>query len=248
MKKLLLGISASNMYVEINRLRGRQLRLAVNEEYLKLIATVDFTPILLPYSEDPNLPLELFPLLDGLLLAGGADLDRSVWQEGLTEDFKLDGMRTRSEDVMLAEAISRGVPVFGICRGLQQINSYFGGTLIEDIPTECDTLIDHKQSLPGNIPTHDLEWVPDSWCGRTVSEPVTPVNSYHHQAIDRPGEGVSVCGLSPDGIIEAIECDSESFIAAVQFHPERMPLAQGVQQLMRGFYDVCKEFRANRKR
>jgi putative glutamine amidotransferase len=248
MKKLLLGISASNQHVEISRLRGKQHRLAVNDEYLKLMSNAGFTSLLLPYSEDPSLSLDLFPLLDGLLLSGGADLDPSVWRSGMTEDFLLDGIRTRAENVMLEEALSRGIPVFGICRGLQQINAYFGGTLIEDIPAEYETSLEHKQSLPGNILTHDLKWTPESWCGRAVTEAVTAVNSYHHQAVDKPGEGVYISGRSPDGIIEAIECDTKSFVAAVQFHPERMPLTEGVQQLMRGFCDVCKEFRANRKR
>jgi len=248
MKKLLLGISASNMHVEISRLRRKQHRLAVNDEYIKLMATAGFTTLLLTYSEEPALALELFPLLDGILLSGGADLDPSAWRADTTEDFLLDGMRTRAENRMLTEALERGIPVFGICRGLQQINVYFGGTLIEDIPTVCENTLEHKQSLPGNITIHDLEWTTGSWCGRVVTEPVTPVNSYHHQAVDKPGDAVSVTGRSPDGIIEAIECDTKSFVAAVQFHPERMPLSEGVQQLMRGFYDVCKEYRTERKR
>lgn len=242
----LLGISVSNAYVMINRLRDRQHRLMINDEYLKLAIISGFTPVLLPYSENPASGIELLSHLDGLLLSGGADLDPAAWQENVTIDYDLDGFRTRAESSQLSRALRLKLPVFGICRGLQQINVYFGGTLLEDIPSQCREALEHLQTLPGDIPVHQIDWQPDSWCGSVIGTSSTPVNSFHHQAVEQAGSGVIVTGRSPDGIIEAIECETESFVAAVQFHPERMPHSPVVRELMRGFYDVCQSYQRER--
>jgi len=243
----LLGLTLSNELYKINRLRGSQHRLLINDEYLKFVIHNGFTPVLLPYSEDPEPLDDLMLQLDGLLLSGGGDLDPSVWRDAVTPDFEEAGRRTRAEDRQLSRALELGLPVFGICRGFQQINCCLGGTLIEDIPTDCPDALPHKQSLPGDIPVHNLEWRPDSWLGRTVGAAASPVNSFHHQTIAQPAADLEVCGRAPDGIIEAVEYKGEGFMVAVQFHPERMPLAPAVQSIIRGFHDVCAEYRRNRR-
>jgi putative glutamine amidotransferase len=157
------------------------------------------------------------PLLDGLsglCLSGGPDLQPSCYGAephpalGPTEPH-LDIF----EIALLRAAESRGMPVLAICRGLQVLNVSRGGTLIQDLPSQRPSPIEHRQTLSGSTPTHDVT-LQDSLTADCLGAREARVNSFHHQAVDRLGDGLRAVGWAPDGVIEAIEATDRSFTVA----------------------------------
>ena len=149
--------------------------------------------------------------LDGLLVPGGSDIDpRRYGQEPLettsTADF---AAQDQFEADMIAAAIELGLPVLAICRGFQLLNVEHGGTMVQDV--EGDSI--HRNSI------HDVAIEADSALAEAIGGTHLPVSSYHHQAVDRVGEGLRVVGTAPDGVVEALEHPTAELIA-VQWHPE----------------------------
>jgi len=147
---------------------------------------------------------------DGLLLPGGGDLEPWRYGQENTASHGLEPWRDREELELLDWFISRRKPVLGICRGIQVLNVYFGGTLVQDIPGHSQS---HGQDRFHRVcsapsPLKDL-------CGEMV-------NSAHHQALDRLGSGLEAVQWAPDGIVEAV-CHRRLPVWGVQWHPERMP-------------------------
>lgn len=170
-----------------------------------------------------HIPLEAGPTaiidrLDALIIAGGEDVDPSFYgQEPDARTSTVDPVRDRIEMALLAAAAERRIPVLGICRGQQLINVAYGGSVIQDLETPgCEA------HMTGRIPRAERAHAVVFDHGSTAYElygPSTTVNSFHHQAVDRLGDGVQATGWAPDGTIESIEVLG-SPITAVQWHPE----------------------------
>jgi putative glutamine amidotransferase len=174
--------------------------------------------------------------MTGLLLAGGSDIDPTLYHETATGATEIEPARDALEEVAWQAAQRRGVPVLGICRGLQAINVFSGGSLLQDLP-------DHAGTPYGRGPakTHDMEIDGDSRLGRALAAGAPEglaatdeddisieltVNTYHHQAVDRarlaPGLKAVGWAASHSGrIIEGLESADGRWIVAVQCHPER---------------------------
>ena len=154
---------------------------------------------------------------DGLLLPGGGDVQPSLYgQEVLGSsdiDPALDGLQWK----VLDNFVKAGKPVFGICRGHQLINVYFGGTLIQDLPNGS---IHDWDKGDNRDKAHGTAAEPGSWLSG-LYDARFPVNSAHHQAVDRVGEGLVVDQRSEDGVIEAMH-HRNGRVFTVQWHPERM--------------------------
>ena len=141
----------------------------------------------------------------------------------------LDAHRDTTDLAVLAHAQRTGKPVLAICYGCQILNVFFHGTLLQDIASENPGSLKHgKTDLAASATSGDLEHAiqinPASHLARLVGRINVGVNSSHHQAIDRPGEGLKVTARSSDGIVEAVELQSSlEWIVGVQWHPERMP-------------------------
>jgi putative glutamine amidotransferase len=166
-------------------------------------------------SEDPD---ETLDLLDGLLLAGGADY--GVYPE-----------RDVYELALATRALERDLPFLGVCRGMQLMNLARGGTLIEHLP---DTLghEDHR-ATPGAFGDHDVRLVEGSLAARAAGAVVHPTKSHHHQGVDVIGEGLDVTGwASLDDLPEAIEDPSRRFALGVQWHPEADPVGAEIAALV----------------
>lgn len=146
-----------------------------------------------------------------LLLPGGGDLEPWRYGQRNTASVGLEPMRDAMELQLLQQFILRKKPVLGICRGLQCINVYFGGTLLQDIPGHSATDGIDRLHAVRNAPSP----LRDLYGDRHI------VNSAHHQAIDRLGSGLSAVQWSPDGVIEAV-CHRTLPVLAVQWHPERL--------------------------
>jgi putative glutamine amidotransferase len=162
-------------------------------------------------------PGELLDLIDGLMLAGGSDIDpagygarphpetRGTWPE-----------RDRFELALAHAALERDMPVLGICRGMQMLNVSCGGTLMQHLP-EVET---HRH-MPGAYSDHDVRLEPGSLAARAVGAERISVKSHHHQGLDELGEGIEAVGWSePDGLIEAIELPHRRCALGVLWHPE----------------------------
>jgi putative glutamine amidotransferase len=174
---------------------------------------------------DPRLveqPGEALQLLDGLVLAGGADIDPAAYgQEAHSETAGTVPERDTFEIALVRAAIEEDLPVLGICRGMQLINVALGGTLLQDLPERFGHH-EHRRVL-GSFEgaDHEVEVGEGTLAMRVVGEARHATKSHHHQGIDRVGEGLQVSGISAlDGLPEAIELPGRRFVLGVQWHPE----------------------------
>ena len=163
-------------------------------------------------SESPD---ELLDLLDGLILAGGSDIDPASY--GAKPHPETKGSwpeRDRFEIALGTRALERDMPVLGVCRGMEMINVIQGGTLNQHLGLEL-----HRHT-PGVFADHRVKLDPRSLAARIVGGEMTEVKSAHHQGVELLGEGVVVSGQADDGVVEAIELPDRSFAVGVLWHPE----------------------------
>jgi putative glutamine amidotransferase len=169
--------------------------------------------------EDPDAVLDL---IDGLLLAGGADVDPSTYAAEPHPETKHTVPERDATEVALARrALERDIPFLGICRGMQLMNVAAGGSLIQHLP-EAFGHHDHRR-VPGSFDgaDHDVRLRPGSLAARMAGEDLHGTKSHHHQGIDRVGEGFEVSGWSVlDELPETIEAPDRRFALGVQWHPE----------------------------
>lgn len=161
--------------------------------------------------------------LDGLVLHGGADLWPGSYGEApIDPRWQGDRVRDAYEMALVKAFVAVGKPVFGICRGLQLINATFGGTLVQDIPTQRPEALQHRDAERYDQNFHQLELIPKTRL-RTLLDCASSckINSVHHQCIKDLAPGFEVEARCPDdGTIEAIRATGPDWIAAVQWHPE----------------------------
>ena len=171
--------------------------------------------------------LEQLSRCSGLLLTGGEDVHPGYY--GKLKDInrceEINGYRDTLEMALIKKAISLNMPVFGICRGEQILNVALGGTLWVDIPSDIDSSVLHR--CPPGSPSclHAITIDEQSVFFSITGLKTTTVNSYHHQAVEKPAPGLKITALSDNGVVEALESadpDAVPFIMAVQFHPERL--------------------------
>jgi putative glutamine amidotransferase len=197
---------------------------AGNPPYIRALEAAGALSVLIPLYADVTLLEDLRGRLDGLLLTGGGDVDPCHYGESTHPKTETpDAARDRIELAITRDALRQDIPILGICRGMQLFNIARGGTLIQDIPTQVPGAVDHDPSGDRSaFAMHRIAIEPDSRLARIIGATSHAVNSYHHQAVARPGEGVRVVARATDGVAEAIELDGHDFAVAVQFHPERL--------------------------
>ena len=195
----------------------------LNCAYSRAILEAGGLPVILPILPESNSMLEYLSRIDGLLLSGGADIHPAAYgEEKLNDSVQIDLLRDEAEIPLAREAVRRDLPVLGICRGIQTLNVALGGSLVQDIPAQRSTPIQHKQGGGRSERTHEIEVVPCSYLDASLGAQRLMVNSLHHQAVDRVAPELRVSALAPDGMIEGLEAPGARFIVAVQFHPEEM--------------------------
>ena len=160
-------------------------------------------------------PDELLDMLDGLILAGGSDIDpASYGAQPHPETRGTRHERDRFEIALGTRALERDMAVLGICRGMEMLNVIQGGTLNQHLGLEL-----HRHT-PGVFADHDVHLEPGSLAERVVGGDHTEVKSAHHQGLEELGEGVVASGYADDGIVEAVELPDRQFAVGVLWHPE----------------------------
>jgi len=160
-------------------------------------------------------------LLDGILVPGGWDIHpRHYGEERQPVVKNIDQLRDELELDLTREALARGLPVFGICRGVQLLNMALGGTLHQDLGSR-NSVHERSQAFGLDFEAHGVEVARGSALGELAGPGRLPVNSFHHQAVKEPAPGLRVTATSEDGVVEALE-SVDGRVVAVQWHPERM--------------------------
>ena len=165
-------------------------------------------------------PDEMLDLVDGLMLAGGSDIDPSSY--GASPHPETTGSRPERDRFELAltnRALERDIPVLGICRGMQVLNVACGGTLVQHLPERVGHG-DHRHT-PGAFSDHEVRLEPGMLASRAVGAERCAVKSHHHQGVEELGEGVVATGWSSeDDVVEAIELPEKEYALGVLWHPE----------------------------
>jgi putative glutamine amidotransferase len=204
--------------------------------YSQRLGALGAVPVYVTREADPA---ALLGRLDGLILAGGIDVDPRLYGSRPTENSTpLDPAQDEWEIALTRLAVDRGTPVLGTCRGHELLNVAFGGTLRDHIDGVSSP--HHRRIIyPLDDRGHRVEMAVDSHL-RELYGPSADVNSFHHQAVDRLGEGVRACAYAEDGVIEAIEVSGADAIG-VQWHPEfvedREPILDWLVERARAFAD-----------
>jgi putative glutamine amidotransferase len=194
----------------------RSARTAVSFNYVSAVAENGGVPIVLPAVDDERVLQRYVDILDGLVLTGGDDIPPEAYGEQMHETtVLLSSQRYEFERKLIARWLASGKPVLGVCLGMQFANVVAGGSLIQDIPSEVGTAVNHRKP-------HRVAIVSPSRLARVLDANDVMVLSTHHQAVDGLGQGLKVVARSGDGVIEALERTDGPFGLFVQWHPEAM--------------------------
>lgn len=200
--------------------RHRQPAALLYTSYLDALAQAGVAPVPLTPAHSGDAVASILAVCDGLLLTGGGDVHPARYGARPSPhlgavSLERDALEWRALDI----ALTRGMPVLGICRGLQVLNVFLGGTLYQDLESEVPA--PHGQSRGWGDAAHAVTVAEDSLLGRIVAAPTLRSNSYHHQAVRTLAPGLRAVAHSEDGLIEAIEAAEPGWVVAVQWHPER---------------------------
>jgi putative glutamine amidotransferase len=198
-----------------------QHEMALGMPYVRALARAGAIPVVLPPLPGDAVPSLLAPLA-AVCLSGGPDLDPSAYGASPSPDLgPVEPALDRFELEVARVADAAGLPIFGICRGAQALNVARGGTLHQHLPAVTDQTIDHRQTAPGWEETHQVRVDPGSRLAAILGTDAAWVNSFHHQAVERLGQGLRAVAWAPDGTVEGIE-DPDRFVLGVQWHAETL--------------------------
>jgi putative glutamine amidotransferase len=191
-------------------------------------------------------PEDVVSSVGGVLLAGGGDVPPALYGEAPHATFSpAEPGRDEYEFELVRRALDADLPIFAICRGIQVLNVARGGTLVQHIPDEVASSIDHMVREPRFAIAHEIWMTSGSLVERLMRERIgegeeCPVNSRHHQAPKAPGEGLVVTATAPDGIVEALEDPTRRFCLGVQWHPENFWRTGEFRPLFEGFVNAAR--------
>src|SRR3954447_1995392 len=245
----LIGVSTSEMRAParthaLPESEPPMRELALGMSYPRSLERSGALPVVLPPMELDRVDV-LLDRLGGLMISGGPDVHPAAYGEephpslGPTEP-DLDAFELE----LLRRADARGMPILGICRGEQLLNIARGGTLVQDLPEMVGGEVEHRQELPGRVPTHPIVVVSDSRLEGVLGRENHEVNSFHHHAVRELGRGLRAVAWSPDGIIEAIEAPNRDFVVGVQWHAESLAEREDQAGLFAAFVAAAARYEA----
>lgn len=217
-----------------------------NRAYVPIIRSVmgaGGLPVLIPISVSDDVLRGIYDRLDGILLPGGGDIRPAVYGAKVhPATDNIDDARDHVEIQLAKWAAGDDLPLFGICRGNQVMNVAFGGTLVQDIPSEIKTDLIHDitAGMPRNTLLHEVTIDPSSHLADILGGTTWKVNSLHHQSVERHAPDVCVTAYAPDGVIEGLEMPDKKFVLSVQWHPEDLyEQDPAMQRLFRAFVEAA---------
>ena len=188
-------------------------------DYLEGIKAAGGLPVVLPLEMSESDANQMAETCNGFLFTGGQDVSPELYgMKDATGTIVASPERDKLESLLLSKALQADKAVLGICRGLQFINVFLGGTLWQDLPSQHPSEIVHRQGKPYDVPTHQVTLSGDLQA--LLRKNILEVNTLHHQAIKDLGSGLMPMAVAPDGIIEAAQMSGKRFVWAVQWHPE----------------------------
>lgn len=228
MKKILIS---SQPYSD-----GKRNYVQINRNYAEAVKMAGAVPFIAPYTDLEGVS-ELVAMADAVILTGGHDVNPLVYGEELQKGIQgISNERDVFDLKLIEEAIKEGKPMLGICRGMQLINAYLGGTLYQDIYKANVAKLEHVSFDTLAVGAHYITIKEQSFLHRATGLKKMLVNTEHHQAVKDIAEGFKVTAKSSDGIIEAME-DVHRKIYLVQFHPEAMAVNNNGEAI-----NIFKEF------
>ncbi len=248
-KRPVIGLTTQTLHSIDGIPPGLPSSWVMNQRYFLAATMVGAVPWMIPLLDDDLLTLrEIYERLDGLLIPGGVDISPAEYGESVRKECgNLDPARDRVELQLVRWAIEDGKPVLGLCRGLQVINVASGGTLWQDLASQNPAF--HKHDF---FPTagferdhiaHEVDIVADTKLSRLLESTRSPVNSMHHQGIKQLGQRLVASATADDGLVEAVEGDSDAFLVGVQWHPEVFEMADPhTRHLFGGFIRAAMDW------
>ena len=216
--------------------------MALGMPYLKAIEEAGGLPLVMPPLPEEAIE-PLLDRLDGICLSGGPDLDPALYEAKPHPELgPIEPELDRFELAIAARADAREMPILAICRGTQALNIVRGGALHQHLP-DISTKIPHRQTIASTEASHAVAVEPGSQLAEAIGGTevdLADVNSFHHQAIDRLGDGLRISAWAPDGTVEAIEDPSRRFLIGVQWHAETLVHRPYEAALFHSFVAACQ--------
>ncbi len=202
-------------------------------------------PVLIPPDLNRSDHMVLASHLDGILFTGGGDLDPEHFHG--TPHMKIEGVNLQRDEIELAlltDALKRGLPFLGICRGIQMINVGLGGTLYTHIEDQVPGALKHDffPDYPRDYLAHTVEIEKGTRLAGILGATTLNVNSFHHQGVDSIAPAAKGVAHAPDGLVEALEVPDHPFGFGVQWHPEWLTDQEPTRRLFRAFVEAASDY------
>ena len=219
-----------------------EMTLGLGNQYSRAIELAGGLPLAVPYIEKEDDIKELIDYCDGVFFTGGADVDPKNYGEAKSDKCgEAQKYRDTLEIAACRAALKADKAILGICRGSQLINVALGGSLYQDLPSEIGTSVQHVQTEHKNDFSHSVSILAHTPFALLADAERVRVNSFHHQAIKRLGEGLVPMAYADDNVTEAVYSTSARYLRAYQWHPERLI---GIDEISRNifadFVNACK--------
>jgi putative glutamine amidotransferase len=221
MTKPLIIVTAGKQNQATQRGEVQAITSGCNLDYIHSVVRAGGAPVIVPRMADEDAVRAIVQAADGVVLTGGGDIVSLTYGEEPHYMSKYqDPVRDEMEFAVTRWALERSLPILGICRGLQVLNVAFGGTLIQDIPSQVPGAVKHYSQGIDPVLMHTIDIEEDSLLARVLQTTSLAVNSWHHQAPKDIGKGLRINCRARDGVVEGLESADGRPILAVQFHPE----------------------------
>lgn len=220
--KPVIGITPDFNAGDRKDMGGREPTYFLRARYIRAIEELGGIPLVIPLVTAPASRRRLLDGVDGLLITGsGPDLPPHLYGERQQYRFSLVSERRSDFELDVAhQARNRDLPLLGICGGMQAVNVAYGGSLFQDIPSQVQHTLNHRQQTKAIHMSHPVAVTPKSLLRKIVGRATMMVNSSHHQSVKSVAPPLVASAVAPDGIVEAIESPDQRFLLAVQWHPE----------------------------